>query len=289
MNHSSVRIRAYISAIAVVILLSLAGVCRAQGTNPNLQTDKEAADTQDRQMRVRALANTDEAASAKIDPKEEAAYKAFFDTPSQDADKRIQLGQSFVGQYPQSHYAESVYAGLVQAFYAKQDWTNFYSSSDKALALQPDDAHVLIIVGWVIPHVLVGNEPDASDRLDQAEKYEKKAMQVVADQPKPANMTDDQFALYKANLFNQAHSGLGLVYFRRQQYEDSAKELQQATQGATRPDPTDLYAMGADLFNLKRYSEAADAFGKCAQLPSGLTDSCKQQAERARTLAAQLK
>ena len=89
-----------------------------------------------------------------VDPQEEAAYKAFFDAGAQDADKRIQLGKDFVQKYPTSRYTESVYAGLVQAYYSKQDWKNFYANADKALALNADDVSVLTMVGWVIPHVL---------------------------------------------------------------------------------------------------------------------------------------
>ena len=62
-----------------------------------------------------------------VDPKEEAAYKAFFDASPQDADTKIKLGEDFIQTYPTSRYAESVYAGLSQAYYAKQDWKNLYS------------------------------------------------------------------------------------------------------------------------------------------------------------------
>jgi hypothetical protein len=70
-----------------------------------------------------------------------------------------------------------------------------------------------------------------------------------------------------------------LVYFRRQQYDDSAKELTQATQAAIHPDPTDLYVLGVDLQNLKHNAEAADAFDHCAQSPGGLQAECKRRAD----------
>jgi hypothetical protein len=37
---------------------------------------------------------------------------------------------------------------------------------------------------------------------------------------------------------------------------------------------------------LKRFSEAADAYQKCAQIPGGLADPCKQKADEAKKLAA---
>jgi len=36
----------------------------------------------------------------KLDPKEEAAYKAFYTASPQDATARIQLGQDFIQKYP---------------------------------------------------------------------------------------------------------------------------------------------------------------------------------------------
>jgi tetratricopeptide (TPR) repeat protein len=290
MKPPSGAARIRILTVASAIGLALAQAAFAQGTSPNLQPAKEAQQDQEQQLKQRSLG--DSAADQqvpKVDAEEEAAYKTFFDASSQDADKRIQLGEDFVARYPSSRYTEAVYSALVQAYYTKQDWKNFFANADKALALKSDDASLLTMVGWVTPHILSGTDQDAGKRLDQAEAYEKKAMQVIAGLPKPADMTDDQFALFKAELFNQAHSGLGLVYFRRQNYEESLKELQQATQGAAKPDPSDLYAMGADLFNLKRYSDAADAFSRCAEIPSSLHEGCRQQADKAKTLATQLR
>jgi tetratricopeptide (TPR) repeat protein len=223
--------------------------------------------------------NSNQAPASQVDPQEEAAYKAFFDTNPQDPDARVKLGEAFVQKYPMSRYAEGVYAGLTRAYYAKQDWKNFYASGDKALGLNPDDPSVLVIVGWVIPHRLNPNDPNASSDLDKSERYEKHAIEVIGTMAKPANMSDEQFAQSKASLLCQAHSGLGLDYFRRQESAESAKELEQATQGESPPDPTDFFVLGLDLQNLNRYGEAANAFSRCGEIPGALQDRCKQQAD----------
>ena len=248
---------------------------RAQGTNPNLVPELEKKQETNQQLEQRSLNQT----APKVDPQEEAAYKAFYDTNPQDIDTKIKLGEAFVAKYPMSRYDESAYAGLTHAYYTKQDWKSFYASGDKAIALNPDDPSVLVIIGWVIPHSLNPNDPNASSDLERAEKYEKHAIEVIGTMTKPANMTDDQFSQTKTILLSQAHSGLGLVYFRRQQSEDSAKELTQATLGSASPDPTDLFVLGLDLQSLNRYGEAADAFNRCGQIPSALQDRCKQSAD----------
>jgi tetratricopeptide (TPR) repeat protein len=219
-------------------------------------------------------------AAPKTDPAEEAAYKAFYDTNQQDTDEKIQLGEGFIRKYPASRYDESVYTVLVKAYLTKQDWTKFNNAADNALALNPDNVSVLTIVGWVIPHTYNPNDPNAGANFNKAEKYEKHAVYLLGTLPKPANMTDDQFAQSKAEELAQAHSGLGLVYFRRQQFDESSKELQRSTQASSRPDPTDFFILGVDYENLKKNPEAAKAFDDCAQIASGLQDRCKQESDK---------
>ncbi len=225
-------------------------------------------------------------AAPKADPEEEAAYKAFSDTKPDDADKRIQLGEAYVQKYPSGKYLDQVYQGLTTAEYSKQDFPKMYADADKALATNPDDVTVLVLVGWVIPHNYDPNDLAAESRLDKGEKYEKHALEILATLPKPANMTDEQFAKVKAQGEAQAHSGLGLIYFRRGNYEESIAELKKSTADPANQDPTDYYVMGVELTRVKRYSESADAFAKCAASPGGLQDRCKQMGADAKKQAA---
>ncbi len=221
----------------------------------------------------------------KLNPKEEADYKALASLPDSDksaADKKIQLSMQFLQKYPGSRYEESVMNQQVTAYYAKQDWTNLYAAADKAVAKDPDDVDVLTIVGWVIPHLYNHDDPDAEKKLDKAESYEKHAIEIIPSLQKPENLSEEQFAEAKAGKLSQAHSGLGLVYFRLQDFPNSVKELQLATSSGSMPDPTDFYALGAGLLQLNRNSEAADAFTKCAEIPGGLQDRCKQMATQAK-------
>jgi tetratricopeptide (TPR) repeat protein len=225
-------------------------------------------------------------AAPKVDPAEEADYKAFFELKPEENDKRIDLGENFVLKYPKSKYAEGVYSQMANAEYAKQDFPKMYADADKALALNPDDPTLLVLVGWVIPHQYNPNDANSDAQLDKAEKYEKHALEILPTVPKPATMTDDQFAKAKAAAESQAHSGLGLIYFRKQNWEGAVTELTKATATATPPDPTDYYVMGVSLGHLNRFSEAADAYGKCAAVPGGLQGPCKQKGEDAKKQAA---
>lgn len=220
-----------------------------------------------------------------IDNKELADYRRFYNE-NQEPAKKIQLGKAFLQKYPKSTLSEAVEAGMVNAYVARQDWPNVYTTADRALVLKPDDVDVLTTVGWVIPHVYHPDEPDADTLLSKAETYEKHAIEVLATMPKPHSLTDAQFTALKAQKFLQAHSALGLVYFRRDDYDHSVKELQLAVQNDPNADPADLYVLGVDLQNLKRSSEAADVFGRCAAVQSSLQDRCKESADAMKKVAS---
>ena len=225
------------------------------------------------------------APAPKIDPAEEADYKAFIALKPEDDDKRIELGNAFVQKYPNGRYTEAVYSQLTQADYNKRDFPKMYADSDKALAMNPDDVSVLVITGFVIPHVYNPNDADADAKLDKAEKYEKHALETLATMPKPTTLTDEQFAKTKTMAESQAHSALGLIYFRKQNFDAAVTELTKGTSTAASPDPTDYYVMGVSLGHLDRFSDAADAYTKCAALPGTLQARCKQAADDAKKQA----
>lgn len=273
-------------SVAFASSLVLAAVSQAQMQSGGQQAGPIVSGTDQMQTELHMLTDVQRQGGAQ-DPQEVNAYKAFYkaDEPA----KKIQLGNSFLQKYPKSALAEPVDVGLLNVYYAKQDWTNVYASADSALALKPDDVYVLTTVGWLIPHVYHPDDSDADQQLDKAEKYSKHAIGVIPTMPKPSYMTDAQFAAMKAQWALQAHSALGLVYFRREDYENSAKELQQSSPSTANPDATDLYVLGVDLENLKRYADAADAYSRCAQIAGSLQDRCKQSADQMKKQVQQSK
>ena len=212
------------------------------------------------------------------------AYQAF--VKESDASKKIQKGREFLRKFPKSPFEEQVEASLVDTYRTQSDWPDEYHYADMALALDPNDVDVLATVSWTIPHVFDPKNPDANDQLDKAEKYSMHALDILATLPKPPGMDDARFAAAKARRTYQAHSALGLVYFRRNDYENSANELAQATKGNPTQDQTDLYVLGLDLVHLSRFGEAADAFRGCGQVAGPLQDPCRKNGATASAQAA---
>jgi tetratricopeptide (TPR) repeat protein len=278
------------SAIAAAFLAATAmfpGVSHAQGTT-NAGPVNNSVTTMDGRQAQQDI--TEKYLRQELgDPKEEAAYQAFHKVSEGDGDKKIHLGIAFLTKYPSDRYAESVYEELSQAYYDRKDLPSFYTYSEKGISLFPDDVHLLALSGWIIPRAFDPHEPDADKKLDKAELYEKHALVVMDKMQKPAGLPDDQFNQFKTGELAVAHSGLGFVYFRREQYDASAKELITATQNEATPDPTDYFILGADLENLSRYKEAADAFNRCAQTTGSMQGRCKKYAGDATQRAADAK
>lgn len=273
-------------SIAFAASLVLAGVSHAQAMAGGQQATPMVSATDEMQTELHMLTDVQRQGGAQ-DPQEVNAYKAFY--RANEPAKKIQLGDSFLQKYPKSALDEPVDVGLLNAYYERQDWKDVYATADRALALKPDDVYVLTTVGWAIPHFYHPDDSDADQLLDKAEAYAKHALEVIPSMPKPSYMSDAQFAAMKTQSALQAHSALGLVYFRREDYDGSVKELQQSTPSTANPDPADLYVLGVDFENLKRFADAADAYSRCGQIAGPLQDNCKQSADAAKKQIPQSK
>ncbi|MGC1188795.1 MAG: VWA domain-containing protein [Candidatus Acidiferrales bacterium] len=209
---------------------------------------------------------------------EEANFNAIL--AATDPNEQIRLSEDFLQKHPASRFAGPVSTRLVEAYYSKNDWTGFYAAATTTLAKNPDDVDILVLTGWVVAHLYDPDESGAAAKYDQAESYLKHAMRIIPGLLKPAGLTDEQFAAYKATEMLRAHSGLGLVEFRLKDYGSSVQELQQATLGPASPEPADLWALGIGLEQIKRYTDATDAFERCGKIPGALQDSCTQLAHQ---------
>lgn len=275
-----------IVSVALAVVLGVAPVLHAQYGGSGGQQQPAPPPTQQQPAKPGTQQEQQPAAQAPADPEEEKAYKGFTDVKPEAYDQQIQVGEQYLQKYPTGRYAEQVYARLTNAYFQKQQFDKMYAASDKALSMNPNDVTVLVLVGWVIPHNYDPNDVEADRRLTKAENYEKHAIELLTSMPKPDNITDEQFNKAKTASLAQAHSGLGLVYFRQQQFDKAVTEMQQAVKLDTTPDSVDLYILGVSLSQLKRYPEAADAFKQCSSTPGAVQDRCKQREGEAKKLAA---
>lgn len=228
----------------------------------------------------------EEPAAPPVNPEEEADYKAFFEVPRTEASKQVRLGEAFLAKFPESRYRESVYSRLVSAYLALEDVDKVYSVGEKALELNPDNVDVLSVVAYAVPRRVNASELDAPKKLQKLEQYAKHAIEVLNDMEKPEGISEEEFTRAKNDKLSMAYSGLGIVSFHRQDFTGMSAALEQATTLSPSPDVSDLWLLGISYQATRRFSEAATAFGKCAEVQWAYQDRCKQNKEQSEKQAA---
>jgi tetratricopeptide (TPR) repeat protein len=223
---------------------------------------------------------------APVNAEEEAAIKAFRDTPLADPAKKDQVGEDFVAKYPQSRYRSEVYSFLVRGYLAQGQVDKMETVGDKEIELNGNDAQTLAIVGFTLPRVMPANSPDPQKRLDKAESYCKRALDLIPTLPKPADLTDADFLKAKDQTSALAYSGLGLVAIRRQKYAEAIPNFEQAVKLDTTPDPVNYYLLGVANQKTSHFDDAVTAFTKCAALPGNMQDRCKAGIDESKKLGA---
>ncbi len=227
-------------------------------------------------------------APAPVNAEEDAAYKAFQGVISNDAAKKIELGEAFLLKYPESRYKSPVYGALTYAYLQIGNTQKMQEYGEKEIALAPNDVSTLALLGQTLPRGLRGSasDPAAVQVLAKAEQYSKQAIEITPTLPKPENLTDEAFASAKNQTLAMAHSGLGLVYVRRGKNAEAIPELEQAVKIDPNPDPVNYYLLGMANKITSHFDDAIAAFNKCATMTGPLQGTCKAQAEDAKKLGA---
>src|SRR2546422_6228976 len=136
----------------------------------------------------------------------------------EDVARQIELGEEFLKKYPGSRYNAVVYARLAPAYLAVAQEDKMFAAGEKALELNPDNVDILALMGMLLPRR--AGTLDADQKLQKAEKYSKRTIELLAAMQKPDGVTEEEFNAAKNQKLSIAHSGLGLTYLQRQRYGD---------------------------------------------------------------------
>jgi tetratricopeptide (TPR) repeat protein len=273
-----------VAAILLAVCASAFGSSVSAQT-PQSQSGQQAPTTNKDQKPAASGSSLDVPnAQAPSNAEEDAAVKAFQAMPSTDLPKKIAAGEDFLKKYPESRYRPAVYSALVFGYIQSGNAQKAFEVGDKEVALKPDDVQTMAILSQTIPRAISGSTPEPERQLAKAETYAKRAIEITPTLPKPEGMPDQNFLLAKNETLTMAHSGLGLVYFRRGKYTDAIPELEQSVKidPNPTPDPVNLYLLGVAHQKSSHFDEAATAFNKCAAIAGGLQTACKNGADESK-------
>lgn len=275
-------------AVAGLVFLGCLGAAAQSGSGQSGQSGQSAPPAQQQTDKDKANTLTLDTPVAPVNAEEDAAFKAFDAIPLTDGPKKIQAGEAFIQKYPQSRYLAPVYSNLVKLYLQSNDIPKMQDAGEKDVALAPNDVQTLAILGQTLPRAWNASMPNAAVQLDKAEKFSKSAIELTPTIPKPEGMTDAQFAMAKNQTLAMAHSGLGLVYFRRNKFSEAIPEFEESTKVDPNPeaDPVTFYVLGIADQRTSHFDAAVAAFNKCAAVPGSLQPTCKSGAEEAKKLGA---
>jgi len=255
---------AWIGAGALLLLLGAAGFCApaAQGQDkPSAQQEKDA--------------KKEGGVPAPVNKEEEAAYKAYDAAGPGDLATKAKLGEEFLQKYPESRYRPLVFSTLTMTYYNAGQIQKMMETGAKDVELTPTDVNILALMGQIMPRVLSKDPAEASKQLTLAEGYAKRAVEITPTIPKPPALTDEGFAAAKNVVLAMAHSGLGLIYVKRQKFSEAIPELELAVKLDAQPDPVNYFLLGLANENASHFDDAVAAFTKCAAIPGQLQATCK--------------
>jgi tetratricopeptide (TPR) repeat protein len=273
---------------AAILVAEIIGTSTANGQAPATtpQTTKPATtDTSKPQDAVAPL--TLDATPPPVNAEEDAAMKAYRDAPLSDVPKKLQMGEDFLQKYPQSRYRVEVYNWQVKGYLSTGQMDKMEVAGEKDLAIDPNDAQTLAILGSMLPRSMGGSMTEAQKTkvLADAEKYSQKALELVPTLPKPPALSDAQFISAKNQVSAMAYSGLGLVAFRRGKFGEAIPNLDQAVKLDPNPDPVNYFVLGICNEKASHFEDAIAAFNKCAAIPSSMQATCKTGSEEAKKLS----
>jgi tetratricopeptide (TPR) repeat protein len=278
------KVRIGIGMIAGLVLC-FGGVAFAQApaptqgqSTPPAQTDKDKLPASSNSLSLDA--------PPPANAEEDAAYKAFNDVPQTDPKKKIELGEAFAQKYPNSRYLSPVYSVLTTSYMVTNDVKKMEETGDKEATLNPNDVQTLAILGQTIPRAISSSTPNPAQELEKAEKYSKRAIEVMPTVTKPANLTDAQFDVAKNQTLAMAHSGLGLVNLRRGKFNDAIPELETSLKIDPNPDPVNIYLLGLANQKASHFDDAIATFTKCANTENPMQAACKNGVEESKKLAS---
>jgi tetratricopeptide (TPR) repeat protein len=246
---------------------------------PSTQGDKPAG---------QAAPLTLESSPPPVSAGEDAAFKTFNDLPNSDGEKKDQAATDFTVKYPQSRYNPQVYNWQVKYYYTKGQIDKLEAAADKELAILPNDAQTLAILGSVLPRTINGgmSEAEKQRRLKKGEESAQKALDLVPTLTKPENMSDETFTQGKNVVSSMAYSGLGMVAFRQGKFADAIPYLEKSIGLDPQPDPVNYYILGICNEKTAHFDAAVTDFTKCSDIPGGMQATCKSNIDEAKKLGA---
>ena len=158
--------------IFVAFLLGSCGMALAQGSQGSQggqgsqgSQSQPPAQSTDKSKTPDVTPLSLDSAPPPVNAEEDAAFKAYQESPPNDWNKKIELGEAFLQKYPQSRYLPPIYSGLTIGYMQTNQIQKMLDIGDKAVTLTPNDLTTLSILSQTISRVTNSTTPNAAKQL----------------------------------------------------------------------------------------------------------------------------
>ena len=192
-------------------------------------------------------------------PEEFDAYLAVVDAGKPAA--VIAASEIFARDWPGSGLCGHVYEMEFEAYRRLGDADKAIEAGEKSLAAAPGNLVMLASLS-----VALANGTRDPRRLERAETYARKVIELSKSIRLPKFITPDEWARTGARLNSQAHVALGLVANQRDDVKGAIREFEAAIALAPEVDATQYYRLGVLYRASGNIAGAKEKFRRAAEL-----------------------
>lgn len=182
-----------------------------------------------------------------------------------DPVRRVAKVEEFAEQYAHSELLGNAYQYQMSAYEQLNNLSGVLAAGQRVLPRMPDNVATLLTMALAIPNASTGRE-DAAELLAAAEKYARKALDILERKQIPREIPFAEWQLLRAKMEAQAHEALGHVAAKRGDLGTSVAEFQVAVERNPEPDGRQYFRLGIAYAGTGRHDEARGALARAAGL-----------------------
>ncbi len=161
---------------------------------------------------------------------------------AQDPTARIAAAEKLLKDFKDTEFKEFANYMMMLSYQQLNDFENMLIFGDETLKHNEDNVGVLLQLSFAIPTRTREFDLDKEEKLSKAEDYAKRAITLIPNLPKmDPNLPDEEWLATKKDFMSQANESLGLIAFKRENFDGAVESLTKAIELAEAPTGSTLY------------------------------------------------
>jgi hypothetical protein len=165
-----------------------------------------------------------------------------------DPTQMAAAADAFLQKYPNSDFKDQADLAKLQAYQQLNQSDKAIDAARDALKANPDNLGALNYLSFALPFVYKPADANKDALLADLDSYAKKGLEVLGQQQKPANMSDDQFNQQIKQLRANFNDAQGFVALQKKDDASAITALNAAKQDNA-SDPYVFYRLGLAYLN----------------------------------------